>query len=120
MINQNTKVYSRYSLYLGYLLPKSIKRVLLKNFDLVIKSPHTVTLPLLFFLKNNNLSKFEILVDITCCDMYYKDTRFVLIYNLLSIRYNLRVQLLTSLKESDNLFSAVSIFKGANWLEREV
>jgi NADH dehydrogenase (ubiquinone) Fe-S protein 3 len=100
-------------------LPKYIKQVLIKNFELVLKTPYMYIYPLVRFLKLNNFTKLTILTDVICCDTLKKN-RFVIIYHLLNITSNVRIRLYVEIKEVYALYSLTSIFKNANWLEREV
>jgi NADH-quinone oxidoreductase subunit C len=63
--------------------------------------------------------QFDFLVDLTVVD-YPKDTkRFELIYILYSFPRNSRVRLKTRVAENESPLSITSVFKGADWLERE-
>src|SRR5882757_9105364 len=68
--------------------------------------------------------KFDLLVDITCVDyLHYRGAtdRFGLVYLLASTATNERVTLRVFLNEPDiTVPSAVPLWEGANWLEREV
>jgi NADH-quinone oxidoreductase subunit C len=67
---------------------------------------------------------FDMLVDVTAIDLLeYPDAtdRFAVVYSLLSIDRNERLIVKTFVNDPDpTLPSAVSIWGGANWLEREV
>jgi NADH-quinone oxidoreductase subunit C len=67
---------------------------------------------------------FDLLVDITCVDyLNYRDAidRFGLVYLLASTTTNERLTLRAFLNEPDlTVPSAVPLWEGANWLEREV
>jgi NADH-quinone oxidoreductase subunit C len=67
---------------------------------------------------------FDLLVDITCVDyLNYRDARdrFGLVYLLANTRTNERITLRTFLNEPDLIVpTAVPLWEGANWLEREV
>ena len=67
---------------------------------------------------------FDLLVDITCVDyLNYRDAvdRFGLVYLLASTVTNERITVRVFLNEPDlNVPSAVPLWEGANWLEREV
>jgi NADH:ubiquinone oxidoreductase subunit C len=75
--------------------------------------------PLTRFLKLNNFTKLTVLTDIICCDTLKKN-RFVMIYHLLNTVSNTRIRLYVEIKEIYALYSLTSLFKNANWLEREV
>jgi NADH-quinone oxidoreductase subunit C len=66
---------------------------------------------------------FDLLVDVTCVDyLGYRDAtdRFGLVYLLANSVTNERVTLRTFLNEPDlRIPSAVPLWEGANWLERE-
>ncbi len=74
------------------------------------------------FLKGER--RFDLLVDITCVDyLNYRGAtdRFGLVYSLASTETNERLIVRTFLNEPDlSVPSAVPLWEGANWLEREV
>ena len=72
-----------------------------------------------FFDKNPNL-KCHVLTDIFAADFPEKDKRFEVVYSLLSISKNFRVYIKISIIEDEIVPSATSIYKGANWYEREI
>jgi NADH dehydrogenase (ubiquinone) Fe-S protein 3 len=76
--------------------------------------------PTLQFLKLHQATQFNQLVDITAVDYPNKPNRFQLVYLLLSIPYNTRITLTTETNEISPIDSIVDIYKGANWMEREV
>jgi len=67
---------------------------------------------------------FDLLVDITCVDyLIYRDAvdRFGLVYLLANTTSNERIAVRTFLNEPElTVASAVPLWKGAEWLEREV
>ena len=71
-----------------------------------------------------NEQNFDLLVDITCVDyLNYRDAsdRFGLVYLLTSIDDNQRLTVRTFLNEPNlKVPSAVPLWKGAEWMEREV
>ncbi|MEN3044637.1 MAG: NADH-quinone oxidoreductase subunit C [Candidatus Hydrothermales bacterium] len=71
-------------------------------------------------LKNSEELLFDYLVDITACD-YLEKGHFEIIYTLLSFARNERVRVKTTVeREKPEINSITSIYKGANWFEREV
>ena len=74
------------------------------------------------FLKNE--CGFDLLVDVTCVDyLYYRGARdrFGLVYCLANATTNERLLLRSFVNEPDlTVASAVDLWEGANWLEREV
>jgi len=73
---------------------------------------------ILELLKTNHA--FDFLVDITAVDYPLRPERFDLIYILYSYPRNERIRVKTRLMDGEPATSAVPVFAGANWLEREV
>ena len=67
---------------------------------------------------------FDMLVDVTCVDYLHArgaSDRFGLVYLLASVEANERITIRTMLNEPDlTVKSVYSLWKGADWLEREV
>jgi NADH-quinone oxidoreductase subunit C len=64
---------------------------------------------------------FERLSGITCVDWYPMDPRFEIVYLLHSIRHNARLRLKCLLPaEAPEIDSVTSIYRAADWYEREV
>ncbi|MBN9542663.1 MAG: NADH-quinone oxidoreductase subunit C [Alphaproteobacteria bacterium] len=72
------------------------------------------------FFKDDEKMQFKTLIDIFCSDFPYKEKRFEVTYQLLSMKYNKRVYIKTSADSDEILDSVSSIFSGAIWYEREV
>lgn len=63
---------------------------------------------------------FDMLLDVTAVDYLGRKPRFEVVYHFYSIEKNHRFRLKVPLEESDpKLPSLVSLWVGANWLERE-
>jgi len=60
------------------------------------------------------------LMDITAVDYPSKECRFEVVYHLLSVRYNSRLRIKTSISELDTVETSSDLFPSANWAEREV
>lgn len=101
-------------------IPKSIKKVKIRDneYTLLIESKDLDKV--LFFLRNNSNSLFLSLVDIICLDFLNKDKRFKLIYNLLSYKFESRIRVEVIIGELESINSVTSLFSSAGWLEREV
>lgn len=74
----------------------------------------------IFFLKNHINLKFSILSCISGVDFLTSSYRFSIVYELLSISFNIRLRLKTFLNEISPIDSITPIFKNAGWWEREV
>lgn len=89
------------------------------NNEIFIYIPANHLKKVAFFLKNHSLFQFKCLIDICAIDYVNRNNRFEIVYNLLSISQNMRVNLSISLNEFDTIESLTGIFKSANWAERE-
>lgn len=76
-------------------------------------------IPCLKLLKKNEF-RFTILTDLFAADFPDRENRFELIYNLLSLEYNIRVVLKLHIKDQEKAPSITKIFSAASWYEREV
>lgn len=96
------------------------KVCVVSGFDIVIEVVNKNIYPMLLFLNNHTLWQFKSLIDIVCYDIPKFFYRFSLIYNLISIHYNLRLRVITKINELSNVFSVAGLYKSANWSEREI
>jgi NADH-quinone oxidoreductase subunit C len=63
---------------------------------------------------------FTMLLDLTCVDYIGEQERYEMVYLLFSLSHKLRLRIKSRLSEGDlNIDSLTSMFKNANWLERE-
>jgi NADH-quinone oxidoreductase subunit C len=87
--------------------------------DIVIIKKEAL-LEVMKFLKDKPYD-FAMLLDLTCVDYTGEDQRFEMVYHVFSLSTNLRLRLKTRLSEDDlKIDSLTSLWKNANWLEREV
>jgi len=76
---------------------------------------------ILKFLKETPELEYSLLLDITCVDYIGQEPRFELIYHVYSFRLNHRLRIKTKISEKNPFIeSSTSLWKNANWLEREV
>jgi NADH-quinone oxidoreductase subunit C len=87
---------------------------------LIIKIVRDRLKQVLFFLKNNELCCFKMLIDIYAIDFLQKNKRFSLNYLIRSLTYNYFLTLQLSLSENVTVDSITTIYKNGNWIEREV
>ncbi len=72
------------------------------------------------FLRDDPENAFDMLVDVTAVDYLGRRPRFEVVYHLYSVEKNHRVRIKVPLEEDDvTIPSVVSVWSGANWLERE-
>ena len=64
---------------------------------------------------------FDFLVDITSVDNYGEDPRWTVVYHLRSLVHNVELRLKTDVsEEKSELPSVLSVWRTANWHEREI
>ena len=72
------------------------------------------------FLHDDPELAFDYLTDLCGVDYYPREPRFQVVYHLCSMKTKLRLRLKVSLPgESPRVSSVFSVWKGADWLERE-
>ena len=97
----------------------------------LIKLEHTPTVILtqvypaaivrvLTILRDHPFCSFRQLIDMTAVDYPTHQSRFKIVYNLLSHITNQRLIVTTFIDEATPLHSITSVFECANWLEREL
>jgi len=74
----------------------------------------------LLFLRDHTSCLFKVLVDICGVDYPERENRFEIVYHLISVKYNARIRVKTSVDELTPVPSVHRVHPGANWLEREV
>tara|TARA_B100000427_G_scaffold296257_1_gene275848 strand:+ start:240 stop:851 length:612 start_codon:yes stop_codon:yes gene_type:complete len=74
----------------------------------------------ILFLKTNEKCKFKQLIDITAVDYPQRESRFKIVYLLLSHENNFRIVININVDERQSVPSVAKIFPSANWMEREV
>ncbi|XP_070575996.1 NADH dehydrogenase [ubiquinone] iron-sulfur protein 3, mitochondrial-like [Ptychodera flava] len=77
-------------------------------------------IPVMTFLRDHHNCQFKNLADLTAVDIPTRQNRFEIVYNLLSLRFNSRIRVKTYTDELTPVDSVVSVFKAAEWYEREV
>lgn len=64
--------------------------------------------------------EFDMLTDLCGVDRYGCSPRFEMVYHLYSVKRNERVRIKASLDEGETISTVESIWRAANWYEREV
>jgi NADH-quinone oxidoreductase subunit C len=100
-------------------LPAAVLDTKLAFGELTLTVARGDVLGVLTFLRDDPAWMFKNLIDICGVDYPQRAERFDVVYHLLSVHKNLRVRLKTSTDAGTPVLSAVSVFPGANWFERE-
>lgn len=103
--------------YIFYLYINKKGSIVRNNFIFTDKNYLTKVINYLYLDINTQL---KMLSDITAIDNVNKPKRFTLVYNLLSILYNIRMFIYVPLGYFESIITLTSIYPCANWYEREV
>ncbi len=99
---------------------EKIKEVSVQFGDEILFIERDSLLDIVQFLKDKPYS-YSMLLDLTCVDYNGQEPRFEMVYHLYSIPNVQRLRIKVSLSEKDlRIDSLASLWKNANWLEREV
>ncbi|THD26507.1 NADH dehydrogenase ubiquinone Fe-S protein 3, partial [Fasciola hepatica] len=112
---------TKFGAYVADCLPKYVQKVRIghvKELEICIHPDGIV--PVLSFLKNHHNAQFVSVADITAMDVPTRPYRFEIVYNLLSLRYNSRIRVLTYTDELTPIDSSCGVFQASNWYEREI
>ncbi|TCT01519.1 NADH-quinone oxidoreductase subunit C [Aquabacter spiritensis] len=71
------------------------------------------------FLRDDPTCLFSCIVDVCGVDHPARETRFDVVYHLLSVKQNVRVRLKVETDEATPVPSLCGVYPGANWFERE-
>jgi NADH-quinone oxidoreductase subunit C len=71
------------------------------------------------FLRDDPRCLFLCIIDITAVDWPGRDQRFDVVYHLLSPKWNRRVRIKVPTDEVTPVPSIISVYRGADWFERE-
>ncbi len=100
-------------------LPVAVLDTKLAVGELTLTVMRSQVLAVLTFLRDDPQWMFKTIIDICGVDFPKRPERFDVVYHLLSIHKNLRVRVKISTDAETPVPSAVSVFPGANWFERE-
>ena len=64
--------------------------------------------------------QYNLLTCISAVDFLQKEYRFSVVYDLLSLNYNLRIRVKLFVNEVTTVSSSINVFVNANWWEREI
>jgi hypothetical protein len=90
----------------------NLKFKIVKNTEIEIISPKKYIFMILYYLKNDSLTRCDILSDIIAADFLKHKNRFLINYLLLST-FNYRIRVITKISEFENILSIVSLFNSS-------
>ncbi len=92
----------------------------IKNGELAVRVRRDGILKVLAVLRDDPRFLFKLLVDVCGVDWPSREERLEVVYNLLSLKHNVRIRLKLTTREGIVVPSATGLFSSANWYEREV
>jgi len=100
-------------------LPADVSRFYVEydEVNLVIHAPSV--LKVLTFLRDDPSCLFVCPIDVTGVDYPSREKRFDVVYHLLSPHHNVRIRVKAALGEGEAIDSAVALYPGLLWFERE-
>jgi NADH-quinone oxidoreductase subunit C len=90
------------------------------NREIEVRVTVSNVLETLTLLRDDRLTNFTQLIDLTAVDYPERKNRFDIIYQFLSMQNNMRLRLVTGVGVGQAVPSATGVFMAANWAEREV
>ena len=87
--------------------------------DLVVTAGAAEIVRVMTFLRDDPRCQFWCIIDVTAVDWPARESRFDVVYHLLSPKRNLRVRVKVETDEVTPVPSIIGVFPGANWFERE-
>ena len=87
--------------------------------ELTISAEASAIVPVLTFLRDDPKCRFVSFIDICGVDYPAREKRFDVVYHLLSPTKNARIRVKIETDEVTPVASAVAVFPGALWFERE-
>ncbi len=115
-----TEVLNDLSAYIKSALKKDVENIEIANSELCLTVKPAKLHKVINYLRDDSGCLFNQLMDICGVDYPNRADRFEIVYNLLSLRYNNRIRVKTSVAEDCSVDSVADIFSTAIWFEREV
>lgn len=100
--------------------PTSVLEVKTFREEVTITVPKGEIVGICKFLHSDPDLQFHFLTDLCGVDYLPNTPRFEIVYTLCSFKNKERLRLKTKVGENESMFSVESVWKAANWLEREV
>ena len=105
--------------HIAQAFPQDVTATAIAHEELMVEVRRDAVTRVLAFLRDDPKCLFEVLVDICGVDYPARPERFDVVYNLLSVKKNLRVRVKTTASEDTPVPSATGLFSAAGWFERE-
>ena len=110
----------KFAHYLLMQVPKWIQSCEIQKPELSVYVHPQYLEAFLLYLRDHMNTQYKALMDVTAVDYPSRETRFQVVYNLLSVEFNTRIRVKTCVDETTPVASSTSIYSSAGWWEREV
>ena len=87
--------------------------------ELIIYVRRESVVNVMTFLRDDASCLFKQLIDVTAVDFPERPERFEVVYQLLSLKHNIRIRVKLATDENTPVESVSGVFSSANWFERE-
>jgi NADH-quinone oxidoreductase subunit C len=88
--------------------------------DQILRARRNAAHELLRFLRDDEVTRFDFLTDLTAVHWPEKTPQFEIVYHLYSFPCNVRLRVKTGVEDGEGVESVVDLWSAANWMEREV
>jgi NADH-quinone oxidoreductase subunit C len=105
--------------YVAAAFPQDVTGTAIAHDELMVAVKRDAVARLLAFLRDDPKCLFQVLVDICGVDYPERPERFDVVYNLLSVKLDLRIRVKAMADESSPVPSVTGLFSAAGWYERE-
>ena len=105
--------------HIRQLLGDAISDAQVSRGNIVIRTSISGVISVLSSLRDDRHAAFNQLSDLTAVDYPERPERFEMVYQLLSMRNNMRLRILVAVGEGQAVPSATAVYSAANWAERE-
>lgn len=101
-------------------LSASVKSYAVAHHELTLEAQARDIVAVMRFLRDDPRCLFWNIIDVTAIDWPGRDPRFDVVYHLLSPKHNVRIRVKVAVEEGASVDSAIGVFPGVDWFEREV
>ena len=105
--------------YIAGQLPDEVSGTALTSGELTVSANRDHVVKVLTFLRDDVNCAFKLLIDVCGVDYPERDSRFDVVYSMLSPSHNIRIRVKVETDEDTPVPSVTEIFSSANWWERE-
>ena len=105
--------------YIVAAMPTAVLGSQVQHGELVLTAAAGEIVKVMTFLRDDSNCQFKQLVDLCAADYPDRESRFEVVYNLLSLSQNQRVRVKVAASESVPVPSITPVFSAAGWFERE-